>query len=975
MTLPSGDKGTVNIKKTAVYILSLFLVFSLLFPHAVVTASASGPTLTTTLKDGAVVKNDRLTFDVCARNQAGQKIASTVTHNGERVAPVWEDSDKTSYTLAFTKEGENTVVVSASSDGGRKKQLTYHITYVPTEKGQVIGSAVISVEVFTLGCGYLIEPEFFPIRAGETAAETLVRLLHENGFVCYYGGAVEDGFYLAYIADGTASAETYNGYKKSGTAKDPKKLGLTPSIPDHLHQNLCAGTDFYDPGDYEKNWEGHLGEFVISSGSGWMYCVNNVFPNVGFSDMYLSDGDVVRVQFTLGYGADIGGMSALGGQIPGVENQPGTEYYQTADKDELTFAIANARASGLLACENVRRAYSDALSVALQLDAPQSAADVAASALKSALENPVAETENPAETNKPAETEKPVETEKPADTGKPAETETHAVTDTDAPTDTAGESGAPADNIETDAPPKSPPPLLSIAQGIIDWKKADVGSPKNGDLLCDAFLELAGTTAGDWYPIGLSRIGASDNYDGYLAVLRDKVEERYRQPGRLSVAKATEWHRIILSVLAAGGDPTHFGTDENGQPINLIADGTYDRGKTTPLGRQGINGWIWGLIALDGKRYEIPNGAYYTREDIISEILLKQLPDGGWALSGKVSDPDLTAMAVQALAPYYESEKDVISEKTEADVRQAVDTALLCLSSMQLPTGDYASWGTQNVESTDQVIIALCCLGIDPQSDARFIKNGNTLLDGVLRYRQPDGGFAHSYDHDPDNPASVPGESNSMAGEQTLLAMAALIRQQNGDTTIYDFRSEEGGGDSRVVFSDEDRRAVDDLPSPLSTEQYVTVTALLDKLLQSEDFFGKEEYLQKLTEAKVRISEIQAEIDALNDEIREKLYPFESISLRDKKTVDEIISRYEALSAYDRTKISHWDDVVKAKTQIDTLQRGIIIGAVLAAAAVAASVFLIISIRKKRRRHADEMEELADRFADEDEEEDTGGKE
>ncbi len=966
----------MNIKKTAVYILSLFLVFSLLLPHAVVTASASGPTLTTTLKDGAVVKNDRLTFDVCARNQAGQKIASAVTHNGERIAPVWEDSDKTSYTLILTKEGENTVVVSASSDGGRKKQLTYHITYIPTEKGQPIGSAVISVEVFTLGCGYLTEPELFPIRAGETAAETLVRLLHENGFVCYYGGAVEDGFYLAYIADGTASEKTYNGYKKSGTAEDPKRLGLTPSIPDYLHKNLFSSMDFYDPGDYEKNWEGHLGEFVISSGSGWMYCVNNTFPNVGFSDVYLSDGDVVRVQFTLGYGADIGGISALGGQIPGVENQPETGYYQTANKDELTLVIANARASGLLAFENVRRAYSDALSVAARLDAPQSAADGAASALKSALANPVAETEKPAETEKSAETEKPAETGKPTETGKPDETEIHAGTDTDAPTDTAGESGTPADIVETDAPPKSPPPLLSIAQGIIDWKKADVGSPKKGDLLCDAFLELAGTTAGDWYPIGLSRIGASDNFDGYLAVLRDKVEERYGQPGRLSAAKATEWHRIILSVLAAGGDPTHFGTDENGQPINLIADGTYDRGKTTPLGRQGINGWIWGLIALDGKRYEIPNGAYYTREDIIFEILSKQLSDGGWALSGKVSDPDLTAMAVQALAPYYESgEQEGISEKTEAEVCHAVDKALLCLSSMQLPTGDYASWGTQNVESTDQVIIALCCLGIDPQSDARFIKNGNTLLDGVLRYRQPDGGFAHSYDHDPNNPASVPGESNSMAGEQTLLAMAALIRQQNGDPTLYDFRSEEGGDDHPVVFSDEDRRAVDDLPSPLSTEQYVTVTALLDKLLQSEEFARKEEYLQKLTEAKARISEIQAEVDALNEEIREKLYPFESISLRDKKTVDAIISRYDALGAYDRTKISHWDDVIKAKTQIDTLQRAIIIGVVLAATAAAASVFLIISIRKKRRRHADEMEELAARFADEDEEEDTDGKE
>ena len=52
---------------------------------------------------------------------------------------------------------------------------------------------------------------------------------------------------------------------------------------------------FYDPEDYINNCEGYLGEFVISNGSGWMYSVNNNFPNVSFSDVYLSDGDIVKV--------------------------------------------------------------------------------------------------------------------------------------------------------------------------------------------------------------------------------------------------------------------------------------------------------------------------------------------------------------------------------------------------------------------------------------------------------------------------------------------------------------------------------------------------------------------------------------------------------------------------------------------------------------------------------------------------------
>ena len=195
--------------------------------------------------------------------------------------------------------------------------------------------------------------------------------------------------------------------------------------------------------------------------------------------------------------------------------------------------------------------------------------------------------------------------------------------------------------------------VRAIADGIVAWKKADNGSTADGFLLNDAFLALAGTTPGDWYPIGLSRLGVEDRYDAYLAVLRDQVEERYRQPGALSAAKATEWHRIALAVLAAGGDPTSFGTDGDGQPIDLIADGTYNRGRQTSLGRQGINGWIWGLIALDSMRYELPDDAFYTREDILLEILCRQLADGGFALSGSAADPDITAMAVQALAPYY----------------------------------------------------------------------------------------------------------------------------------------------------------------------------------------------------------------------------------------------------------------------------------------------------------------------------------
>lgn len=350
--------------------------------------------------------------------------------------------------------------------------------------------------------------------------------------------------------------------------------------------------------------------------------------------------------------------------------------------------------------------------------------------------------------------------------------------------------------------------LEQLIDGIIEWKKSVVHSDlyEGNYLLNVEFVPDAGTTNGDWFPIGLGRYGYEDNYGAYLSVLTDQINMRYQTDEKLSKAKATEWHRISLAVAASGGDPTSIG-EYNGEPIDLIADGTYNRGLTASPGRQGINGWIWALISLDSKRYEVPENAFHQRQDFIVEILQKQLEDGGFALSGKVSDPDITAMAVQALAPYYNSEivYEYTSEKIkkadedgtsvyiqcQKSVRQVVDECVAWLSSVQAEDGDFYSWGMQNVESTCQVVVALTSLGIDPLMDERFITDsGNTLLDGILKYRLDNGGFVHSFTYDPDNPTSLPDEANEMASHQSLYTFVALWRNQNGMRTLYDMRPE-----------------------------------------------------------------------------------------------------------------------------------------------------------------------------------------
>ena len=182
---------------------------------------------------------------------------------------------------------------------------------------------------------------------------------------------------------------------------------------------------------------------------------------------------------------------------------------------------------------------------------------------------------------------------------------------------------------------------------------------------------------------------------------------------------------------------------------------------------QGVNGPIWALIAFDSHDYQIPAGGDVSREALIQVILDKQLEDNGWALSGVKADVDMTGMALQALAPYY---------NTNDAVKTAVDKALVCLSEIQHEDGGFGSIDGACAESAAQVIVALTALGIDPHTDARFVKNGRSVVDALCDYYVEGGGFKH---------VSFL-EVNGMATEQGYYALAAYMRFLEGKTALYD---------------------------------------------------------------------------------------------------------------------------------------------------------------------------------------------
>lgn len=321
--------------------------------------------------------------------------------------------------------------------------------------------------------------------------------------------------------------------------------------------------------------------------------------------------------------------------------------------------------------------------------------------------------------------------------------------------------------------------ISDAAFGIIRYKKTSLGLEPGEALFSGDFSNAAGSTAGDWYPFGMAALGAEDDYGAYLAALRKNVRQRYETEEKLSSNKATEWHRIILAALSCGADPTRFCLSETGEAVDLVSDGVFMREN---IGRQGVNGYIWALIALHTRDYPAPEGALNTEETLLQTLLEKQLPDGGWAMTGSAADTDVTAMALIAIAPLA---------KTDPAAAASAEKAILCLSALQEEDGGFAESGIPNCESCAVVLTALCAGGVDPATDPRFLKNGRGVVDALLTYRLPDGSFTHAFIADADDPSAVPNQTNDMSCQQALYALAACIRFRKDGGTIFDFSDKE----------------------------------------------------------------------------------------------------------------------------------------------------------------------------------------
>ncbi len=579
--------------------------------------------------------------------------------------------------------------------------------------------------------------------------------------------------------------------------------------------------------------------------------------------------------------------------------------------------------------------------------------------------------------------------------------------------------------------------LYQAAEKIIQWKKDDTGAGEH--LLAGECLKSAGSTQGDWYALSLGRLGIEDDYTGYLAAVEQNVEERYQTKEKLDAAKATEWHRISLAILAAGGDPTDVGDSH----INLIADGTYNRGKTAELGAQGVNGIIWGLLCLDSLRYQVPKDAHDSREDMIRMLLQQQKADGGFAFSGESAEPDITAMALDALSPYRNDEtvytytQEAVKEQVSKTVGQVIEESLDSLQSLQGKDAGYVSWGSDNSESISQIITALSALGIDAASDQRFIKDGITLLDVLMDFQMSDGGFIHSREYDEENQSADPNESNTLASEQALYALTSYLRFHGGLRSLFDCREEmspkvkaqvqaartaieelpedagvpqmqeaydiygkvspsersyvhnyhklsrlmresglepksapleesmelctSGRGtqadirnpehvlDTEITFTEEDRQAAEAIPEEVTAEHEMPVLKALYQIEKSGTEKADQELAESLRAKKEAIQQRKEEIRSLNTLIKEEISGADSVSVKNRKLVKSVKTRYQALSGYEQELVEGYEDVTRADLKISNTIRGIAITCAAGAAVIILLAVVLLRSRKRRQ--------------------------
>jgi hypothetical protein len=290
------------------------------------------------------------------------------------------------------------------------------------------------------------------------------------------------------------------------------------------------------------------------------------------------------------------------------------------------------------------------------------------------------------------------------------------------------------------------------------------------------------SVGGEWVVLSRARYGIEDDawYGGYLNNLENYIKT-YAASTDVTVsphkvvlhsAKSTDNARVVLALSALGCDASNW------RGYDLVSALT----NTTYLPRQGLNGPVWALIALDTRGYH--ENDKVVRAFCLNYILEHEKTSGGWDLAGSITgtaDPDITGMVLQSLAHYYKLGETgynllgLSNGPSYAEIRAVVERAVATLQKVQTGNGSFVSpFSGESVESVSQVLTALVSLGYDGTTDGSFMASA---LVNLLSFKDAStDGFRHLKS----------GNVDMMATEQAAYAMVAYTRYVKGQTALYD---------------------------------------------------------------------------------------------------------------------------------------------------------------------------------------------
>ena len=307
-----------------------------------------------------------------------------------------------------------------------------------------------------------------------------------------------------------------------------------------------------------------------------------------------------------------------------------------------------------------------------------------------------------------------------------------------------------------DTEPEQPQDVSAVLNATLAMQATTVAEPSFG------------TNYGEWTVFGLARGGYYGSDSKYFADYYDRIVETVNTTaasvnlnGALDKNKSTDNSRLIMALAAIGKDATSVGN------WDLVE--AYSANGINWIKKQGMNGTIWTLIALDCGNYETSDPT--IRQQCVDSIVSMQHNDGGWSLvtaKAQPSNVDITGMTLTALYPY----------RDQPAVAEACEKAFAWLSESQLDNGGFPYGNGETSESCVWAIVACTTWGINPDTDPCFIKNGCSAIDNLLTYYlEEEAKFEHGRG----------AGANAMATDQATYALVAYDRLVKGAPALYDY--------------------------------------------------------------------------------------------------------------------------------------------------------------------------------------------